>query len=126
MSHRFASLTLCAVAGAMACFAGTAAADPAAKTTITFSCDRTTAAYAHVELMDASGSVLWSDDLGCDPNTGVRSDRRVLGVDASYVVVGPYGITTPAGTTPCGGEGTLTFKLACTDESGAGATLVVR
>jgi hypothetical protein len=129
MNRRYPLLTMCAIAATATCFTGTASAAPPNKTTITLTCDRETArASAHVELLNASGDVLAATDVVCDPSAGARSVRQVISTSApaTDAAVLPYDVATSAGATPCAGSGSLTFKLVCTDESGAGASLVVR
>ncbi len=107
--------------------AGVAA--PPNKTNVTLSCDRATIGATVVVTLKASGITAESAPsvtLQCSP--GSKSERATIATafPAGYVVVGQFTVSTPVEGITCGAEGTLAFKLACTDAMGGGASVVVR
>jgi hypothetical protein len=102
------------------------------RTTITITCDRaTTSAVAVVTMYDRVGGTQVGDPTtvvcGTDADLGRRA--RVVVEHPSAVAaasIGGYDVTSDAQTATCEGEGTLTFELACTGPSGAGAKVTVR
>ena len=105
--------------------AGVAA--PPNKTNVTLSCDRATIGATVVVTLKASGITAESAPsvtLQCSP--GSKRATIATAFPAGYVVVGQFTVSTPVESMTCGAEGTLAFKLACTDAVGGGASVVVR
>jgi hypothetical protein len=132
MRRRSLVAALMAVACASVAWLGPAAssAAPPNKTTITLSCDRTTSsASVSVTLQDGLPPTqsLAPLVLSCSADALKRSrEVEPTGFTVQYAAVGPFTITTDAGTVPCSGSSTVPFKFACTDVTGQGATVVIR
>ena len=117
---------------------GAASAVPAAgapapnRTTITIACDRaTTSAVAVVAMYDRVDGTQVGDPttVTCGTDAGLAKRERVVVEHASSVAaasVGGYEVTSESQTVTCEGAGTLTFELACTGPTGAGAKVTVR
>ena len=119
------------VLGAVSVVTPAGAAAPK-RTTITISCDRsTTSAVAVVSMYDRVGGAQVGDPttVACGTDTGLAKRERVVVEHLSSVAaasIGGYDVTSDAQTATCEGAGTLTFELACTGLTGAGAKVTVR
>jgi hypothetical protein len=102
------------------------------RTTITITCDRaTTSAVAVVTMYDRVGGTQVGEQttVACGTDAGLDRRERVVVEQPSAVgatSIGGYDVTGASQTVTCEGEGTLTFELACTSPTGAGASVKVR
>jgi hypothetical protein len=110
----------------------TAGAAAPNRTTITITCDRaTTSASAVVTMYDGvDGTQVGAPTtVACGTDPGLARRERVVVEHPSSVAaasIGGYDVTSDAQTATCEGAGTLTFELACTGPTGAGAKVTVR
>jgi hypothetical protein len=117
--------------GAVSVVSAAGAAAPN-RTTITITCDRTTTrSIAVVTMYDRLGGTQAGDatTVACGTDPGLAKRERVVVEHQSPVAaasIGGYDVTSDSQTTTCEGAGTLTFELACTGPTGAGAKVTVR
>jgi hypothetical protein len=102
------------------------------RTTITMACDRSTSsAVAVVTMYDQVDGTQVGEPttVACGTDSGLDKRARVVIATPSAVgwtSIGGYEVTSDAQTVGCEGAGTLTFELACTGTTGAGAKVTVR
>jgi hypothetical protein len=102
------------------------------RTAITIACDRSTgSAVAVVTMYDQAGGTQVGEPttVACGTDAGLDKRARVVLATSSAVgwtSIGGYEVTSDSQTVGCEGAGTLTFELACTGPTGAGAKVTVR
>jgi hypothetical protein len=133
VKRRVTVLLVIATVVALSHAIGGAFAAPPNKTSLALSCDRNARAVTvHVTLTDTITGALTAGpfSLSCGPESpaAAKMDRQVqdTGFAVGYTVVDEFNLTTGLESVPCAAAGTVPLKFACTDASGAGATLVVR
>ncbi|MET1001691.1 MAG: hypothetical protein ABWZ15_07765 [Acidimicrobiia bacterium] len=132
MFRRALALATAVTALGAASFVSAAGAAAPNRTTITITCDRaTTSAVAVVTMYDAIGGTPVGDPttVACGTDPGFAKRARVVVEHLSSVAaasIGGYDVTSNSQTVTCEGAGTLTFELACTGPTGAGAKVTVR
>jgi len=121
-------LTVALVTTVVVLVAAAAGAAPPNRTSITVVCDRDAHSSAVVTLSDGPSGAVAAATTGvaCGPDDSrvriVASTSSAVG----YASITDYEVSTGSATVTCQGEGTLPFRLACTDSSGAGTTIIVR
>jgi hypothetical protein len=111
---------------------GPAGAAPPDRTAVTIACDKaTTRAVAIVTFYDRLDGTQVGDatTVACGTDADLDKRARIVVEHPSPVraaSIGGYDVTTNSQTVTCEGAGTLTFELACTGASGAGAKVTVR
>jgi hypothetical protein len=107
-------------------------AAPPNRTAVTIACDQaTTSATAVVTFYDRLDGTQVGDatPVACGTDAGLDKRVRIVVEHPSPVraaSIGGYDVTSDSQTVTCEGAGTLTFELACTGATGAGAKITVR
>jgi hypothetical protein len=125
-------IALTAVTAAALSVVVPAGAAPPHRTAVTIACDKaTTSATAVVTFYDRLDGTPVGDatPVACGTDAGLDKRVRIVVEHPSPVraaSIGSYDVTSDSQTVTCEGAGTLTFELACTGATGAGAKVTVR